>query len=932
MEKLIPRNNTSFIKSAHETIKQIQKDKNDPLKYHQRIIHDYVLKYPHIKGILAFWEMGAGKTLLAVSLCESLLQQKKFKRILFISSKTLHGNFVGDYKKYLKMINSPMSDDEMNKHIYKNCKFITLTANNMLQQVFRSTKVDSTDAMNDSFEQILLKDEDESKVKKILEEIKKSDSTGNLDDSFVVIDEAHNFFNGVTNGSKNYIGLYNALMTAKNNKILYLTGSPITNDPFEVALGFNTLQGYFTTKNSAGKEEKLSLFGDSYDDFRKFFVTYPYADLVESNEVTEDNEHSNKRKMPIPIIKNAEKFSNRIVGLVSYYGTDQQEIKDLFPTLEELIVERVPMSIKQYSAYSSARDKEQEETKKSIFKQATKPLQKPQGVSSSYRVRSRQISNFLYPKYASRTYKDDRGFVKYEKFIEKLKPNCFNVYVNNNKNLKQVKNDIKKEPKELKSKEPKEHKEKKNKNKKSVKGKYEGSDEDKTPKEEPIKEEDTIKEEETTEEDNNLELEKMDTTKNSKEQKKETKDQSLDIKDQEENDEKEDDEFGLETWSPKLAKLLVNLSIHLPKGMLDYFKDLSKDSFYTPELILNKSKIGVGPGIVYSQFVDSGVALVGKILKQHGMVQINENNIKNSAINPKGTFAIISGDVDAEFRSEIVKLAMSSDNKNGSLLSVLLITATGAEGISTKNMRHVHAIDPFWHWARLSQVFSRAARLGSHLDLDPSNRTVQPYLYLSDYPLVFEDKEQMKIKSVEDTTDVTLYFKAIQNRILIDSFERKIKEASIDCSIHYSGLSNNQKKQNNQDEQDIDPKNKKVKLLKNSNLVCKMCQPTNEPLFINDLAIDIKTPSTCRTLKEEKIKATAISIEDANGKRDYMYTFSDSSGSLNQKDLKKKDKSENLEVFIFKFEPDLNAYQQIYEDNPDYYELYNKILKLNAKK
>lgn len=750
MDSLISRNNTSFIKNVTEAIKKISIDKSDPLKYHQRIIHEYVLNYPLIRGILVYWEMGAGKTILSASLAESLIP--KFKRILFISSKTLHKNFMNDYKKYLTLIQSPVaeSDETMENHISKHCKFITLTANNMLQQVYKAINAD--EIFTKQLESILDVNNQESdnneSVKKFRDEIKKMSMIGNLNDSFIIIDEAHNFFNGITNGSKNYVGLYQLIMDATKIKVIFLTGSPIVNDPFEIALCFNMLQGYFKTTES---RTALTLFGEDYNDFNKYFVTVPT--YLTEEKVTIKT---------LPSIKHKDKFSDRITGLVSYYGTNQEEIQKLFPELKELKVLRIPMSIPQYVAYSEARDKEQEENKR--LRPSRSSLSKPQGLSSSYRVRSRQISNFLYPPYASKSYKDERNFVRYERYIDKLKPECFEISPN-----------------------------------------------------------------------------------------------------------------GLETWSPKLLKLMYNLSAHLPEQCLTEFKQ--------------KETFGIGPGIVYSQFIDSGIGLVAKILKQYGMQEITSDNIPES---PKGTFAIISGEVSPEFRAEIVKLAMSPDNKQGKLLTLLLITATGSEGVNTKYMRHIHALEPFWHWSRLAQVFARAVRINSHTDLPKSEQNVQPYLYLSDYPTAlnnkaFKNKKEDKslilqsiveTKKAEETTDVTLYYRALQNQILINSFQKVLKEGSIDCLIHYN----------------------------NSEIACRACQPTNETLFIPDLDKDIMSSSKCRQLKEEKIIAESITVEDEKGKREYMFT---------------KDKDKVPHFFVF--QPNINAYQEIFEDSPDYFALYSSV-------
>ena len=90
------------------------------------------------------------------------------------------------------------------------------------------------------------------------------------------------------------------------------------------------------------------------------------------------------------------------------------------------------MSTPQYLAYAAARDKETEETKRGAFKSKPKPFRRShQGASSSYQVRSRQLSNFLYPDYALVVTKDERGYERTEKFPDKLEPTSFDIHSGN---------------------------------------------------------------------------------------------------------------------------------------------------------------------------------------------------------------------------------------------------------------------------------------------------------------------------------------------------------------------------------------------------------------------------------------------------------------------------------------------------------------------
>ena len=97
----------------------------------------------------------------------------------------------------------------------------------------------------------------------------------------------------------------------------------------------------------------------------------------------------------------------------------------------------------------------------------------------------------------------------------------------------------------------------------------------------------------------------------------------------------------------------------------------------------------------------------------------------------RSRYAIISGEVDPIDRENIQKVLNSPGNINGELISVLLISKTGAEGLDLKGVRQVHLIEPYWDKAREDQVKSRGIRLGSHSHLPPDQRNVQPYLYIS---------------------------------------------------------------------------------------------------------------------------------------------------------------------------------------------------------
>ena len=65
---------------------------------------------------------------------------------------------------------------------------------------------------------------------------------------------------------------------------------------------------------------------------------------------------------------------------------------------------------------------------------------------------------------------------------------------------------------------------------------------------------------------------------------------------------------------------------------------------------------------------------------------------------------------------------------------VILISSSGAEGISLKCVRQVHVMEPFWNYIRVDQVLGRAIRMKSHITLPENERNVEQYLYVSMLP------------------------------------------------------------------------------------------------------------------------------------------------------------------------------------------------------
>jgi hypothetical protein len=118
-------------------------------------------------------------------------------------------------------------------------------------------------------------------------------------------------------------------------------------------------------------------------------------------------------------------------------------------------------------------------------------------------------------------------------------------------------------------------------------------------------------------------------------------------------------------------------------------------------------------------------------------------------------------------------------------MKVMMITQSGAEGISLKNTRQVHIIEPYWNHIRLDQVIGRAVRTCSHVDLPPEHRNVEVFIYYSKFT-----EEQIKTSftlRTQDkglTSDEYLFNIAKRKKKITDGILDLLKKASVDCALN----------------------------------------------------------------------------------------------------------------------------------------------------
>lgn len=688
-------NKTSYPLEVKSIVNKLDEKsaENEDLKLHQYIPKEFFTTND-IRGLLIVHAMGMGKTRLAVAIAEYYSENDPYRKINILLPKALENNFRKNILDYSK---------KENTYVESKYKFMSLNASNLYKKV---------ETINLSDEEIKM----EKRLGEFMEDITRKNS---LNNSLLIIDEAHNLFNGITNGSKNAVKLYDLIINAKNLKILFLTGTPIINNPFELIPCFNMLRGPIYIGDKKGNKTRLAvesstlLFSEKYDEFETYFI--------------------NNDK-----IKNREKFKNRIYGLVSYYGDIYfDKDREGFPEKLKTVVEKIPMSNYQYNRYTYIRSLElEEEKKKKSFRDANARFSSSSGGGGTYRVKSRQVCNYAIPEYALGPI---IGKKSRQKFLNKI----------------------------------------------------------------------------TTE----------------------------DLK-------------NLKKFSPKFEKMLNNIKKHNNLG------------------------------IVYSQFVSGeGLNLFARILESlgwfnYGDIDSGDLGLDIKIKNKKNTFAILSGNISVDERTSVINLFNSKDNMTGSRIKLLLLSGAVAEGIDLKRVRHVHIMEPFWNYARIRQVETRAIRYNSHIDLPKKEQNVQTYIYLSSYPISVNDKDKK-----ESTTDVDLYKKSILGMKLIDNFSLALAESSIDCTYHIKNL----------------PKDKKNKIK------CKLCTPNDKPLYNPILEKDIIMENNCLPYKEQKVEVTEIALDDSDEKFYYKYVEDD--------------------ITLYYFSKELDSFTQMPRGHKYYGDLINAIIQ-----
>ena len=280
----------------------------------------------------------------------------------------------------------------------------------------------------------------------------------------------------------------------------------------------------------------------------------------------------------------------------------------------------------------------------------------------------------------------------------------------------------------------------------------------------------------------------------------------------------------LARWSPKYKAILENIE-EIPGSSLVYSQFLGMEGIgiftivmqangFVPIRIkseggeyvfdeITEESIRKGPTVKENRFI----LFTGGEAEEIRKINIDLFNAKFSELPPRIN-AVLQ---ESGFTNEI-------GNKRGELCRVFCITAAGAEGLSLKNVRGVHIMEPYWNDVRMAQVKGRAVRICSHQELPLKDRNVRIFTYITVYSAEAQtargdprEGERMKwaipqeiwnrdginrataesygIATTRDdyalTSDERLYYISERKKKLVENLIIVMKSAAADCLLNY---------------------------------------------------------------------------------------------------------------------------------------------------
>lgn len=751
-------------------------DKQLSLFPQQRLIKDYIQIDSPYKGAFLYHELGSGKSGASIAAAEGYINKKK---MFVLSPASLAVNYENEIYKISSIGLNLKKDWTLLKVVKTNAKVkdILLSKYSINVSIIKKEglvwiPLYENDLPNATVIKTIPNEEDKNAINLMISHIIRNRYTfisyngltakavkemgeSPFDNSFIIIDEVHNFASRIVNGSKLARDIYTKIMSAVDCRVILLSGTPVINNPFEISTIINLIRGYMSVfvlsyaktttflneEDFVDKMKKTNLFYilDEYhvdNENKKIFITllpHGYTRTQKSSIIKNDWKMTIAEALDYIIsslneikdIKIASKYDTNLYSALPnnkdefnsiFIDTTDDEnpvIKnqdlfirriigtlsyysisgsDLFPTRQPDITRYLNMPDNQFKKYLDVRTIERK------MENAQKGLFEDK--TSVYRAFSRMVCNFSFPE-----------------DIERLYPN-------------DVKKAMKKE-----------------------------IDEDESAR-------------------------------------------SLSDK----SDDKKPVKKVVDAYDQQLKKTIKKL---LDDNNLTY--DNVKNNL-SPKFGYMLDDIVESPGsvLVYSQFrTVEGLGLFGEFLnfngfkeidlkKVDGKYQIADTSVFSSAYDNKRyvifnqdkektkyLMNLFNGDFKSLPKEILADVPVDMEQRYGKLVKVFCITASGAEGISLKNVRRVLITEPYWNNIRIEQVIGRAIRSCSHETLPKEDRNVTVYRYIMKFTKTQIDKDY-SIATLDKgiTTDEHISLMANKKMAIVNQFLLMLKASSFDCVIN----------------------------------------------------------------------------------------------------------------------------------------------------
>ena len=242
---------------------------------------------------------------------------------------------------------------------------------------------------------------------------------------------------------------------------------------------------------------------------------------------------------------------------------------------------------------------------------------------------------------------------------------------------------------------------------------------------------------------------------------------------------------GLQTFEKELKKLKAPTS----DAVLNYIrtKGYSEKFVKILELSMNCN----GSAFIFSNWLQFGVQALSIILDACGYKKYPEPGEKRYFVWSSET----SSDKDLIRKAKAT--FNSIENKDGSLLKIVLGTRSIMEGVSFKNVKQVHITDPWWNEARIEQILARAVRFCSHSNLPLEEQYTDVFRHYSVLPMMPDPdvvemlKEIVNSKNFKNFESLTIEQKMVMSSLkkyqINNEFEETLKQVAYDCDLNKKG-------------------------------------------------------------------------------------------------------------------------------------------------